>query len=297
MSEPFHQEVVDAVNAAGLAPSLDDRAAVALAASFYKNRDTGQTDGQYGQGWEVLSQVSPPGGYDGIAMRHAASRTLVVVNRGTEGISSISDWLQNIKAGVLHTPGLQMDPAMGLLGDGFDMARAKGVDQILICGHSLGGALADVQGALAKSFIASRGHTCPPVRVVGVASAGFAAAGRRYAADRNLTPDPGAQGYILHYVRGEDLVPTYSGRGIFGVDQKIASAYEARNVQRRGPRPGWEWRRVADPLLQHQRSLYYQFFGESTARHIWFSRNAKTFTARNGATPAWREGLQRPDDW
>ena len=297
MSEPFHQEVLDAVDAAGLASSLDDRAAVALAASYYRNRDTGQTAGQYGQGWEVLAEVAPPGGYNGIAMRHAASRTLVVINRGTEGLSSIDDWLQNIKASVLHVPGPQMDPAMQLLGDGFDMARGLGVDQILICGHSLGGALADVQGALVKSFIAGRGHTCPPVRVVGVASAGFAAAARRYAADRNLTPDPAAQGYIIHYIRGEDLVPTYSGRGIFGVDQKIASAYEARNVQRHGPRPGWEWRRVADPLLQHQRSLYYQFFGESTARHIWFSRKGDTFTVRNGSTPAWREGLQRPDDW
>ena len=83
MDEPFHQEVQDAVDAAGAAASISDRQAVALAASFYKNARTGQTFGQYGAGWEVLAQVSAPGGYDGLAMRHAASRTLVIVNRGT----------------------------------------------------------------------------------------------------------------------------------------------------------------------------------------------------------------------
>lgn len=297
MDEPFHQEVQDAVDAAAAATAISDRQAVALAASFYKNAKTGQTFGQYGPGWEVLAQVSPPGGYDGLAMRHTKSRTLVIVNRGTEGITSVPDWIQNIRATLFKSPGPQMDSAMSLLGEGFDKANAKGVDQILICGHSLGGALADAQGALAKSFLAARGVTAPPVRVVGVASAGFASAARGYAAARNLTPDPAAPAYILHYVRGEDLVPSYPGRAIFGADQKIASIYEARFLRRHGPNPKMEWRRIVDALKQHMRTLYYQFLDESAARHVWFSANAQTFTARDGATPSWRRGLQRPDDW
>lgn len=297
MDEPFHQEVQDAVDAAGAAASISDRQAVALAASFYKNAKTGQTFGQYGAGWEVLAQVSPPGGYDGLAMRHTASRTLVIVNRGTEGITNVPDWVQNIRATLFKSPGPQMDSAMTLLGEGFDKAQAKGVDRILICGHSLGGALADAQGALAKSFFAARGVTAPPVRVVGVASAGFASAARGYAAARGLAPDPAAPAYILHYVRGEDLVPTYPGRAIFGADQKIASVYEARFLRPPGPQPRMEWRRVADVLKQHMRTIYYRFFDESGARHIWFSANAGTFTARDGAAPSWRRGLQRPDDW
>jgi hypothetical protein len=299
MDEPFRQEVKDAVNAAGLAATLDDRAAVALAASFYKNRDTGQTDGQFGQGWEVLEQVSPPGGYDGIALRHGASRSLVIVNRGTEGTSSVADWLQNIRAGMLHQPGPQMTSAMALLGSGFEKAKAKGVDQILICGHSLGGALADAQGALAKSFFDKRGTTSPPVRVVGVASAGFAPAGRNYAAANGLTPDPAAPAYITHYVRSEDLVPSYTGRAIFGTDQKIASVYEARFQPASGPHATGhpEWVRIVDRLKQHMRTLYYQFFAETKARHIWYSHNAQQFAARNGAFPDWKRGFQRPDDW
>jgi hypothetical protein len=297
MDEPFHQDVQDAVDAAGAAAAITDRQAVALAASFYKNAKTGQTFGQYGAGWEVLAQVSPPGGYDGLAMRHTASRTLVIVNRGTEGITNVPDWIQNIRATLFKTPGPQMDSAMTLLGDGFDKAKAKGVDQILICGHSLGGALADAQGALAKSFFAGRGMTAPPVRVVGVASAGFASAARGYAAARGLTPDPGAPAYILHYVRAEDLVPNHPGRAIFGADQKIASVYEARFLQQPGPHGGMEWRRITDVLKQHMRTVYYRFFEESAARHIWFSANAKTFTARDGSSPSWRRGLQRPDDW
>ena len=159
MDEPFHQEVQDAVDAAGAAASISDRQAVALAASFYKNARTGQTFGQYGAGWEVLAQVSAPGGYDGLAMRHAASRTLVIVNRGTEGITNVPDWVQNIRATLFQSPGPQMDSAMALLGDGFDKAQAGGVDQILICGHSLGGALpAPADGMAARHRRAEAAH-------------------------------------------------------------------------------------------------------------------------------------------
>lgn len=299
MDEPFRQEVVDAVNAAGLANAIDDRAAVALAASFYKNAETGQTDGQFGQGWEVLEQVSPPGGYDGIALFHPASKSLVIINRGTEGFTSIPDVIQNIRAALFKQPGPQMDGAMGLLGSGFDKAKTKGVDQILICGHSLGGALADAQGALAKSFFAAKGITAPPVRVVGVASAGFASAAKGYASARGLTPDPQAQAFITHYVRSKDLVPKHPGRAIFGTDQKIASIYEARFLPPPGPNPAGhnEWRRVIDRLKQHMRSLYYHFLDEPKARHIWFSHNTKTFTARNNAFPDFKRSFQRPDDW
>lgn len=294
MSEPFQKEVEDAVKAAGQATTIDDRAAVALAAIFYKSRDDGQGNDKFGPGWEVLSQVSPEGGYDGAALWHAKSSSLVIVNRGTEGLSSIADWMQNIRAVLLKEPGPQMQSAMELLADGFEKTRARGLQRILFCGHSLGGALADVQGALASSFIEKRGQTCPPVRTVGVASAGFAAAGRRYAEQQGLKPDTTAQAFIIHYVRGEDLVPKPGSR--FGVDQKIASVYEARHVQRRGRGRGWIWRRVAEPLRQHKRTLYYQFFDESAGRHIWFSNGGGSYTARTGATPTWRKGLQQPAD-
>lgn len=297
MDEPFRKDVLDAVAALGAAASIDDRGAVALAASFYKNRDTGQTDGQYGAGWDVLKQVSPPGGYDGIALRHQASRTFVIINRGTEGIASVPDWVQNIRAALFRTPGPQMDSAMTLLAEGFDLARAKGVDRILICGHSLGGALADAQGALATSLLESRGLTCPPVRAVGIASAGFASAARGYAAARGLTPDPTAPAWITHYVRAEDLVPNHPARATFGTDRKIASVYEARRLPRPGPHGRMEWRRVPDLLKQHMRTVYFRFLDETAARHLWYSFNSEGFEARDGAFPTWRRGLQRPDDW
>lgn len=299
MDEPFRKAVVDAVDAAGLAPAIDDRAAVALAASFYRNETTGQTDGKYGPPWQVLKVEDAPGGYDGIALRHPASRTLVIVNRGTEGIKSIDDWTQNIRAVLFKSPGPQLDSAMGLLAEGFQLANGQGVDEILICGHSLGGALADAQGALAKSFFASKGLTCPPVRVVGVASAGFASAARGYASARGLAPDPAAQGYITHFVRSEDLVPNHPARAIFGTDQKLASIYEARFQKPPGRSSAGhsEWRRIVDRLKQHMRTLYYQYFDEPKARHIWFSAKTKAFEARNGAFPTWERGFQRPDDW
>jgi hypothetical protein len=300
MSEPFQAELQACVDAAATAPSLDDRTGVALAGSFYKNFKTGRIDTTFGPGWDELMRVSPEGGYDGLALYHAASRTLVIVNRGTEGFSSLPDWMANVGAVLFRNPGPQMDDALDLLLDAFRKAGGGGsaVDQILICGHSLGGALADAQGALAQALFADNGLICPPVRVVGVASAGFAHAAESLASARGLQISPGAARFITHYVRAEDPVPHHPGRSVFGTDQVVASVYECRSETPPGPHStGVQWRWLADLLLQHQRTLYFQFVDQSGANHIWHSRNTDTFTPRPGHDPGWSPRLTRPDDW
>ena len=298
MSEPFQPELQACVDAAAGAASLDDRTAVALAGSFYKDFKTGQTTTTFGPGWDELLRVSPPGGYDGLALHHPASRTLVIVNRGTEGFTSLPDWMANVGAVLFRNPGPQMDDALDLLLAAFDKVGGDAVGQILICGHSLGGALADAQGALAESLFAGRGQTCPPVRVVGVASAGFAHAAQSLAAARNLAISPRASSFITHYIRDEDPVPHHPGRSVFGTDQVVASVYETRGLPPPGPHStGLQWSWLADLLLQHQRTLYFQFVDQSGGNHIWHSRNTGAFTPRPGHDPGWSPRLTRPDDW
>ena len=298
MDEPFQDELQAAVDAAGGAGVISDQAAVALAGSFYKDFKTGQIATTFGQGWDELIRVSPPGGYDGIALFHAASRTLVVVNRGTEGLNSLPDWMQNVGAALFRNPGPQLDDALDLLLDGFTAAGADRVDHILICGHSLGGALADAQGALVQSLFASKGLTCPPTRVVGVASAGFAHAAESLAAAHGLQVSPGARNFITHYIRAEDFVPHHPGRSVFGTDQIVASVYEARGLPPPGPHSvGLEWRWVPDLLKEHMRTLYFQFIGQGGGQHIWYSLNSKTFEVRPGHDPGWSPKMVRPADW
>jgi hypothetical protein len=206
--------------------------------------------------------------------------------------------MANVGAVLFRNPGPQLDDALDLLLAAFDKVGGDAVAQILICGHSLGGALADAQGALAEALFASRGLTCPPVRVVGVASAGFAHAAESLASARNLAISPRAAHFITHYIRAEDPVPHHPGRSIFGTDQVVASVYEARGLPPPGPHAtGLEWRWLADLLLQHQRTLYFQFVGQSGGNHIWHSRNTGDFSPRSGHDPGWSPRFTRPDDW
>jgi hypothetical protein len=270
------------------ASSLDDSVAAALAASFYLDVSTGKTIATYGQGWTTVQYLDAVGGYNGVALHHPASQTYIIVNRGTEGLKAIDDWQQNVGAALFNNPGPQMDSALQLLVDGFKAAPQNAVKQILICGHSLGGALADAQGAFAKAIFAQNALTCPPVRVVGIASAGFAHAAMALAFVRHLQPDADAPHFITHYVRAEDLVPHHPGRSVFGRDQTIASIFEARRQQANsGKSPGWEWHCICDLLREHDADLYWRFLSTPGANHVWYNSTKKTYEVRPGTRPSW----------
>lgn len=298
MAGPYQHELQAAVDTAETATTLDDRTGAALAGSFYKNFKTGQIAVRFGPGWAEVMRVSPEGGYDGLALHHPASASLVIVNRGTEGLASLPDWMENVGAALFRAPGPQLDDALDLLVQAFEAVGGDRVRQILICGHSLGGALADAQGALAAPLFAARGLTCPPVKVVGVASAGFSHAAESLAAAKGLRADPAAGRFITHYIRAEDFVPHHPGRSVFGTDRVVASIYETRALPPNGPHAtGLEWRWLADLLKQHVCSLYFQFLDEPGNRHIWYSARTDAFEARDGKRPTWKLKLRRPKDW
>jgi hypothetical protein len=225
----------------------------------------------------------------------------VVVNRGTEGFRSFDDWMENIGAALFSAPGPQMDSAFQLLLDGYQKAVAAGlaVDQILICGHSLGGALADAQGAFAASLFEKNGLKCPPVRVIGVASAGFAHAAEAYAQTKGLTVATDAAHFITHYIRAQDAVPHHAGRSVFGTDQIVASVFEARRQPQPGPHSqGQYWyERIVDFLREHSCNLYFKFYDQPGSSYLWYSHDADAYTVGAGAQPQFEHSMTRPDDY
>jgi hypothetical protein len=277
------------------APTLDDQTAAALAAAVYKDPATGQNRLGGMLGWNILLQASEPGGYDATALHHPASRSLVVVNRGTEGLKSFPDWWANISTTLLHDPDCQIVPALNFLRQAVSACTAAGLpaDQLLIAGHSLGGGLADIQGALARAVAPG---VPASIRVVGVASAGFANAGAGYAYRNSLTLDPDARTFITHYVRELDSVPHHPARSVFGQEIKIASVWQAKRSK---PPRGeiWEYTTVYDFGRNHDQGLYCEHLSLGMDHHLWYSQGTKAVSVRSGEYPTWDHSFIKPTDF
>lgn len=272
--------------------TITERTAAALCCGFYKDFDTGELAVTFPAGWNELARER--GAYDGIALHHPASRSLVFVNRGTE--TTDADWYQNIGAALLAKPGAQIPGAARLVKAGVKAARDAGlaVDSVLFTGHSLGGALAEAQALLSPSLLPAGLQA--GVRALGLASAGFGAAVKAYALDKGLTVHGAPASIITHYVRKEDLVPRHPGRQVFGREVKIASVFETRLQATHKSTPRWTC--LNDRLGNHSSRSHLTFLDEPGAsRHVWYSRNAKDWSARSGATPGWRAKNIRPADW
>ncbi|MET3667979.1 hypothetical protein [Caulobacter sp. 1776] len=234
---------------------MDDSDAAALAAAAYKDRKTGLTDLAGLAGWTILDQANEKGGYDAVVVHHPASNVLVIANRGTEGFRSFDDWRANVEAALEKDPRRQVIPALTFVDRVAKASQAAGLAprELLIVGHSLGGALADIQGAFAKAIW----PTAPPVRVVGIASAGFANSVAAYAALQGWTPAATAPAFITHYARGKDAVPHHPKRKVFGTDRPIASIWQCyEELPSKGGAPTY-WADT-DFLRNHDVTLYWR---------------------------------------
>lgn len=274
---------------------LSDQVAAGLAAAAYKDPATGLSRLEGLLGWDILERANVPGGYDAAALHHPASRSLVVVNRGTEGIKSFADWWANISAGLFNDSDLQIAPAATFLREAIESCHDKGLpaEKLLITGHSLGGALAEIQGMLARALSS---HAPAAIRVVGVASAGFANAAAGYAHRQGLALDRAVEPFIKHYVRDLDKVPHHPLRSIFGTDVKVASVWQAKRAK---PPKGdiWEYTTTFDFLRNHDQTLYCEHLSLGTDHHLWYSQKALAVSVRDGEYPTWDHTFIMPPDF
>lgn len=277
------------------AATVEHRTAAALCCAFYKNFDTGQLYATFPPGWNEILRVDPKAsGYDGIALHHPSSRTLVIVNRGTE--ASGADWWQNIGAVVHRAPGPQMWDAHRLVMNAVARANELGlvVEQVLFTGHSLGGALAEVQAMVSPSLLPDA--LKDRMSAVGIASAGFGQALKSFARINGLTLHPDPAGVITHYVRRRDIVATYKTRRVYGREVAVASVYETRFLPvYKSPSA---WKVVFDFLANHSSRRYLQYLAtDGETQHLWLSRQTGECAIRDGAEPDWKQSFIRPDDY
>jgi len=268
------------------ASEIDDKTAAALAAAAYKDFAT-----PFPPGWDLLfEQTDDPGGYDGRALHHPASKTLILANRGTE-FTSFRDWEENFGAAIFGHAGTQIPAACKLLADALHRMEVDGlaVEEVLFVGHSLGGALAEAQARLCLSYLPERLKT--HARAVGVASAGFGAAIVPFAQKYQLTLHPSPESIVTHYVRKQDVVPHHPGRVSLGREVGMASLYHAMRYQPYKS-PGWEYKRDCDLLANHSIGTHLQFWGDGDDCFIWCKGD--DFTMRPGAAPRWSHGMREP---
>jgi hypothetical protein len=278
------QEIVPAarlyLDAQAGAHQVDERSAAALACIVYKKNWGGAP-----AGFEQIGVANTPGGYDAVALRHPASRSLVLVNRGTEGGSSVADWLENVAILLGDTDG-QLAEALDFAAASAEACRG-GVDTVVCVGHSLGGALAETQVALLNGELRARGGAPFAVEGAGFASAGYAATIEKLARKRRLPLEKDMAVRMTHYARRADPIRDHPGRSLLGGEIRMIDVWGPEQIPKPGGRSATErvWSRVADPLKNHASDLYYAFFDAPRAEHHVFRYRSGDFEIRRGERP------------
>ena len=112
-----------------------------LAGAAYQNNPANM---QLPSGWSFLRYSdSNQVGYDGAAFRNDLTGEIVIAHRGTEPVAFDGDWTNNLQMGANQLPD-QYQYAQQFLSD---VSAANPGASISITGHSLGGALAQLQAA------------------------------------------------------------------------------------------------------------------------------------------------------
>lgn len=293
------RQAITEVRAAGGAPNLPPTVCAALICLSYKDQESDLQAAMTAPGWRYLGDASPEdSGYDGAALLHAPSGTLIALNRGTELSRSLSDVAQTVAAAVLDLDLGQIHDAVTFAADAWIKSGDAAPMRFKALGHSLGGGLAEAQVAFVADAIRAAGGQ-PPVSIsgMGLASVGFKDALRDFGARRGWTLQHARVAEAMtHFLRREDVVERLRFTDRIGSRTFIASAYETQFLTADNGR-GRVWKIEPDEIRNHEPLLYYRFLGVDDDMHlVWRWSRSKDVQTRAGDKPQPYQRTQPPDE-
>lgn len=270
---------------------ITDDACVALAAVSYAS-ETRYLQTQLPTGRRFLTLHATASGYDAAALIHSRTRTLVILNRGTEW-SEKEDLIQNVAAILSGEDYGQIEDALAFMGQMWTQNQAR-VDEIKVIGHSLGGGLAEAQVCLGASAMRKAGLSPPrDIFGIGVASAGYKRPIEDLAQRRGYDINRDASD-ITHYVREHDVIQDILLRDRFGSVTWRGSIYQATLKPNPGPRPGNRWEPFAEAIHNHDCSTYFEQFDVRADQHVVWRWKALKYEVRDGEKPENYPNFQVP---
>lgn len=268
---------------AGGEDRIRDTTCCALACVSYSS-ETAYLKNNLPTGWKFLGfNPETTTGYDAAALFHTKTKTLVILNRGTEW-SEAEDIVQNCAGIIGGVDYGQIDDALQFMTDMW-VANATKANEIKVVGHSLGGGLAEAQVFLGASFMEAQTVTPPrDIFGIGIASAGYKNAIIDYADRHDLTLNTDKSD-ITHYVRKHDVTQSIGLGERIGSVTRLGSIFQARARPIPGPRPGTRRDPFPDTIHNHDCCTYFEQFEVFAERHVLWRWKAKKYLARDGAEP------------
>jgi hypothetical protein len=270
------------IKQAGGEERINDETCCALACVSYSS-ETAYLKTGLPTGWKFLERSDTKKGYDAVALFHNKTKTLVILNRGTEW-SEAEDILQNCAAILGGQDYGQIEDALAFMTRMW-VAHAAKAGEIKVIGHSLGGGLAEAQVFLGAS--AMRAEDVDPPRDIfgiGIASAGYKDAILNFAAIRGLDVNPDKSD-ITHYVRKHDVTQTIGLEERIGSVTSLGSIFQASLRKRPGPKGGHRWEPFPETIHNHDCCTYFEQFSVLPSRHVLWRWKAELYEARDGSEP------------
>jgi hypothetical protein len=279
------------------APEVSQRMLAALAVLGYKGGNIGAIPG-----FRQLARAPQRDGYDAVVVHHPASRALIYVNRGAEGLKSPEDWIEAAAAALLakfdgplkHSVDF-LDSTMRQLAstNGLNGVLAAEVDEVLATGHSWGGALSEAQVVFGPSVIGEYFNSLP-IAGLGVGSAGFGTAIKAMARARNVAVPADMHWKMHHYIRRADPVLAQPNHSVLGQVNLEPSIFKSSTyVPHRSTQV--QYLVLTPALLNHSAEMYFEHFDLPDDQHLYRKRNGDIFLLPGIAPPRLLYGPVDPD--
>lgn len=274
------------------APEVNKRMCAALSCLVYKSAMPSTLP----PGWMQIAQAPQDDGYDAFAWRHEPSKTIVFLNRGTEGFKSWEDWFEGAAAAFFAKFKGPLAASVEFFKDTM-IGVSDDFSEVLAVGHSFGGALAEAQVALGNQALDAAGYERIPLSGMGIGSAGFARAIRQLAADRGWALDSQKDfaWKMNHYVRRCDPILLQPWHEFLGLWEPEPSIYAPmKQPARRGQLSIWTL--MPPALLNHSQTHYFEFFDLDADKHLYRNRDGAFVVFAGDEPERTRFGTVHPDE-